>query len=142
MAASGRAPTRITLSEAASSRDIRQRSCGNKCQLSVGYVASTNGGTSCTAATELAGPMSLTWRPSTTQGRMVGDYISTSYVGGTARPVFAVASQPSGTAFAQLSYTPTGGLFSGAAVVTAGGEQPVPGAASDYAAPQAPIVRR
>jgi hypothetical protein len=38
--------------------------------------------------------------------------------------------------------TTTAGLFSSAAVVTAGGDQPVPGAASDHAAPQAPIIRQ
>jgi hypothetical protein len=73
---------------------------------------------------------------------MVGDYISTSYAGGTARPVFALATAPSGTPFSQFMHTTATGLFSGAAVVTAGADQPVPGAASDHAAPQSPITRR
>ncbi len=38
--------------------------------------------------------MTLTWLPNTTQGRMVADYISTSFVGGPAFPAFAVASAP------------------------------------------------
>jgi BNR repeat protein len=116
--------------------------CGSSCQLNVGYVSSTDGGVSWTAATQLAGPMSLTWLANTSQGRMVGDYISTSYAGGTAHPVFTLASAPSGSVFNEATFTPSSGLFSGAAVVTAGGEQPVPGAASDHAAPQAPIVRQ
>jgi len=80
------------------------------CQLDVGYVSSTNGGASWTAATQLAGPMTLSWLPNTTQGRMVGDYISTSFAGGTAHPVFAVATAPSGGTFNQAMFSPTTGL--------------------------------
>jgi hypothetical protein len=112
------------------------------CKLTVGYVSSVNGGGAWSAPTQLAGPMTLSWLPNTTQGRMVGDYISTSYVGGTARPVFALASALSGATFNQFMFAPSAGLFSGAAVVTAGADQPVPGAASDHAAPQSPITHR
>lgn len=122
-------------------------SCGSgrkqsACQLNVGYISSTDGGASWSAPTQIAGPMSLSWLPNTSQGRMVGDYISTSYVGGTARPIFALASAPSGTTFNQFIFTTSSGLFSGAAVQTAGADQPVPGAASDHAAPQSPIVQQ
>jgi hypothetical protein len=119
------------------------RSCtASTYQLNVGYISSINGGSSWSAPTQLVGPMTLYWLPNTSQGRMVGDYISTSYVGGTARPVFARASAPSGTTFSQFMFAPSSGLFSGAAVVTAGADQPVPGAASDHAAPQSPITYR
>jgi hypothetical protein len=64
------------------------------CQLNVGFSTSGNGGATWTPNTQIAGPMSLTWLPNTTQGRMVGDYISTSFVGSTAFPAFAVASVP------------------------------------------------
>ena len=47
--------------------------------------------------TQLAGPMSNNWLPNTTQGRMVGDYISTSYANGVAHGLFAVATLPTGT---------------------------------------------
>src|SRR5436190_13075057 len=69
------------------------------CQLNVGFVSSTNGGASWSAAEQLAGPMKLTWLPLTTQGFMVGDYISTSIVPGDddATPVFEVARPPTGT---------------------------------------------
>ena len=69
------------------------------CQLNVGFVSSTNGGASWSAAEQLAGPMKLTWLPLTTQGFMVGDYISTSIVPGDddATPVFEVAKPPTGT---------------------------------------------
>jgi hypothetical protein len=65
------------------------------CQLSVGYISSTNGGSSWSVATQLAGPMTMSWLPNTSQGRMVGDYISTSYGSdGLAHGVFAVANAP------------------------------------------------
>jgi hypothetical protein len=64
------------------------------CQLDVGFSTSANGGASWTANSELAGPMTLSWLPNTTQGRMVGDYISTSFVGSPAFPAFAVATAP------------------------------------------------
>jgi hypothetical protein len=64
------------------------------CQLDVGFSTSTDGGASWTSNSQLAGPMTLSWLPNTTQGRMVGDYISTSFVGSPAFPAFAVASAP------------------------------------------------
>jgi hypothetical protein len=67
------------------------------CKLDVGYVSSTNGGSSWSSTTNITGPMTLSWLPNTTQGRMVGDYISADFAGGTiAFPAFAVASAPTG----------------------------------------------
>ena len=80
------------------------------CQLNVGFSSSTDGGASWSAATQLAGPMSLTWLPNTSQGFMVGDYVSTSFVGGRAFPVIEVASAPSGGVFDLNTYTVAGGL--------------------------------
>jgi hypothetical protein len=80
------------------------------CQLDVGYVSSTNAGTTWTPETQLAGPMTLSWLASTTQGRMVGDYISTSIVDGLAFPVFAVATAPTGKTFHETMNTVSGGL--------------------------------
>jgi hypothetical protein len=70
------------------------------CQLDVGFISSTNGGTSWSSKEQLAGPMMLTWLANTSQGWMVGDYISTSIVPGDddATPVFEVAHPPSGGA--------------------------------------------
>jgi len=65
------------------------------CQLDVGTSTSDDGGATWTASAQVAGPMTLSWLPNTSQGRMVGDYISTSFVGGPAFPAFAVASAPS-----------------------------------------------
>ncbi len=66
------------------------------CKLDVGFISSTNGGASWSHAEQLAGPMKTPWLPLTTQGFMVGDYISTSIVPGDddANPVFAVARPP------------------------------------------------
>src|SRR5207302_5964855 len=67
---------------------------GSTCQLNVGFSTSSDGGAKWTSNTQLAGPMTLSWLPNTNQGRMVADYISTSFVGGPAFPAFAVASAP------------------------------------------------
>jgi len=41
---------------------------------------------------------------------MVGDYLSTSFVGGPAFPAFAVASAPTGGIFNEAIFTVKGGL--------------------------------
>ncbi|GAA1220487.1 hypothetical protein GCM10009665_08200 [Kitasatospora nipponensis] len=81
------------------------------CQLDAGYVSSADGGTTWSAPVQLAGPMTLAWLPNTSQGRMFGDYISTSVLaGGNAVPVIPVAHAPSGSTFDVAMYAPTGGL--------------------------------
>jgi hypothetical protein len=81
------------------------------CQLNVGVSTSGDGGASWTAGTKLAGPMSLGWLPSTSQGVMVGDYISTSFSSsGSAFPMFAVANAPSRGVFDEALYTVRGGV--------------------------------
>jgi hypothetical protein len=81
------------------------------CQLSVGFISSTNGGTSWSASTQVAGPMNLSWIPNTSQGRMFGDYISTSVrAGANAYPVIPVSSAPTGSTFNMGMFVPTGGL--------------------------------
>lgn len=62
------------------------------CQLDAGFISSSDGGSTWGGQEQLAGPMNLTWTAFTTQGFMVGDYISTSFSGGLAFPVIAVAS--------------------------------------------------
>ncbi len=80
------------------------------CQLDVGFSTSTDGGATWTSNTQIAGPMTLSWLPNTTQGFMVGDYISTSFSGTPAYPAFAVAHAPSGGVFDEATYTVKGGL--------------------------------
>jgi hypothetical protein len=89
--------------------------CGSSCQLDVGFISSTNGGGSWGSATQLAGPMTLSWLANTSQGFMVGDYISTSFnSGGLAHSAFAVASPNSGSVFNEAMYTTATGLASAA----------------------------
>ncbi len=76
----------------------------------MGYVASANGGSSWSTPTQLAGPMSLSWLANTNQGRMVGDYISSSYVNGGVLPVFAAASAPVGGLFNEAMFAPSAPL--------------------------------
>ena len=82
------------------------------CKLEVGFVSSTNGGTSWSNARTLAGPMKLSWLPPTSLGRMVGDYISTSFSGGLAYPFFSFAQAPAsgGPAYNQTIRTTASGL--------------------------------
>jgi hypothetical protein len=100
--------------------------CGGSCQLYVGHVSSINGGSSWSGSTPLAGPMTMSWLPDTSQGRMVGDYISSSFGSdGNAHPAFAVASAPSGGLFHQPLYSTSlaatgGGAVANDAVVFSG----------------------
>ena len=81
------------------------------CRLDVGFISSVNGGTSWSVATQVAGPMNLSWLPDTSQGRMFGDYISTSVrPGGNAFPVIPIGHAPTGSTFDLAMYVPTGGL--------------------------------
>lgn len=66
------------------------------CQLEVGFISSDNGGVTWSKKQTLAGPMALRWLALTTQGYMVGDYISTSIIptNHVAYPAFAVATPP------------------------------------------------
>jgi hypothetical protein len=81
------------------------------CQLDAGFISSVNGGSTWSAATQLAGPMTLSWLPNTSQGRMFGDYISTSIPpGGNAYPILPIANAPTGSTFDLAMYAPNGGL--------------------------------
>jgi hypothetical protein len=81
--------------------------CDPNCQLEVGYISSPDGGAHWSAPTQLAGPMALTDIANTSQGPMVGDYISTSFAGATAATVFAVGLPHSPGPFDEAMYAPT-----------------------------------
>ncbi len=61
------------------------------CQLDAGFISSTDGGATWSAPRQLAGPMPLGALAKTSLGAMVGDYIATTFSGGAAIPVLAVA---------------------------------------------------
>jgi hypothetical protein len=108
--------------------------CGTVCQMGVAFVSSQDGGQTWSAAVELAGPMSTSWLPTTFSGLMVADYISTSYVNGTAFAVFAAAKAPSGSTLDEAMYTTTSPLAAAvdAAHFSSRNERPVPNAKSDH----------
>lgn len=85
--------------------------CGSSCRLEVGYISSPDGGAHWGDSTRLAGPMSPTDVADTSQGRMVGDYISTSFSGGRAATMFAVGNpKPDSSTFDEAMYAPTSPL--------------------------------
>jgi hypothetical protein len=110
------------------------------CKLTVGYISSTNGGSTWSNASTIIPAMKLTGLPLTNQGYMVGDYISASVLGnGKADTV--VSYDPRGTCtLGQITsckdfmFAPTGGLS-----VLAGtnpvGHDAVVSFHSDHAAP-------
>jgi len=80
------------------------------CQLKVGFVSSSDGGNTWSAATVLAGPMALDWLPNTSSGLMVGDYVATAYSQGNPFAVFAVSQAKTGGAFNEAIFTTTSPL--------------------------------
>ncbi len=116
------------------------------CQLYVGYISSVNGGESWNGPTQVAGPMMLSWLPSTNQGLMVGDYISTSFSENIAFPVFASATEPRGASLNQFMVSTAPGVdpIMDAARLPARRtkEVPVLSTVSDYPAPVQPLTAR
>jgi hypothetical protein len=81
------------------------------CKLDVGFVSSRDAGVTWSAPIALAGPMSLADIANTSQGPMVGDYISTSFNGeGSAQTVFAIGKAHSGGRFDEGMWAPTSPL--------------------------------
>jgi hypothetical protein len=77
----------------------------------VGYVSSPDGGAHWSGPTQLAGPMALSQIARTSQGPMVGDYISTSFSGGRAATLFAVGlGDPASGPFDEAMYAPAAPL--------------------------------
>lgn len=106
------------------------------CALYAGFISSADGGSTWSAATPVAGPMALSWLPSTDSGQMVADYIATSFAGGNAYGFFAVAKAKSGSTFNEAIYTTQVGFNVAAAEAKASsaGERPVVSAISNTAA--------
>jgi hypothetical protein len=76
------------------------------CELTAGFVSSLDGGATWTPATSLTAPMNVAWIAQTSQGRMVGDYVSTSFTGdGKAHAIFAIAKAPTGSVFSERAAT-------------------------------------
>jgi hypothetical protein len=74
---------------------------------------------------------------------MVGDYISTSWLGGRAYGAFAVAKAPSGGfAFDQALYVPATGLTAARTATASSTAPPVATSTSDHAQGQSEIRQR
>jgi hypothetical protein len=112
------------------------------CRLYGGYISSTDGGATWSTPTVVLGPIRMGWLPLTTQGYMVGDYISTSIVGGSAFPVLMNATTGACqlgqiTSCHEFAVAPTGGL------PITGGNRPAerPPAVGQSAAPRSSMMR-
>jgi hypothetical protein len=70
---------------------------GSSCQIQVGFSSSLDNGQTWSSPQTLSDPMQLGWLAPTTQGVMVGDYISTSFLAGQQRVIgaFAIGFAPS-----------------------------------------------
>jgi hypothetical protein len=94
------------------------------CALNVGFVSSANGGASWSnTPTALAGPMTMSWLPDTSQGRMVGDYMSASFGSdGNVHPAYVVASAPTAGGADCATATPncSQGLYTNTLAATGG----------------------
>jgi hypothetical protein len=74
-------------------------------------LGSADGGSTWGEPRERAGPMPIEWFPNTTYGRMVGDYLSTSFSHARAFPFFAEANRPkSDGSFDEAIATVRGGV--------------------------------
>ncbi|HET7243347.1 MAG TPA: sialidase family protein [Streptosporangiaceae bacterium] len=117
-------------------------SCSSStCKLDAGFISSVNGGATWSAPAQIAGPMSLSWLPSTSEGIMFGDYIATAVVaGGNAYPVIPVSRAPAGSVFHQAMYVPAGGLAvaGGSRLASAAHSHPFP----PQPAPRLPVTAR
>jgi hypothetical protein len=76
---------------------------GPACEIQVGFVSSLDDGRTWSDPQVLSDPMRLDWLAPTTQGVMVGDYISTSFLAGAQRVVsaFPIGSAPTSGAYVE-----------------------------------------
>jgi hypothetical protein len=96
---SGGARTRLALASYAVDRFC---AAPLNCPIAATYVSSPDGGLTWSDPVALSDPQPLTAIAETTQGRMVGDYVSTSFVAnGVAVPVVSAPIAGGGGAFAQ-----------------------------------------
>ena len=78
--------------------------CSANCQLYAATVTSADGANTWSQPMTVAGPMSLGWIASTTQGFMVGDYIANVFSVNQAVGIFANANAAAGGVFDEAIY--------------------------------------
>jgi hypothetical protein len=110
--------------------------CGNNCQLMAGFSLSQDGGQTWTAGRQLTPAMQISWLPNTFSGRMVADYVATVFpAGGRAFPIFAEATQPTGSTYHEAIYTASFGYTQAEMtepLMSSANDKPIPGAKSDH----------
>jgi Neuraminidase (sialidase) len=76
--------------------DTNPSCTGSTCQIQAAFTSSIDNGATWSTPDTLGAPMQLGWLAPTSQGVMVGDYISTSFLAGEQRVigVFAAGSAP------------------------------------------------
>jgi hypothetical protein len=83
------------------------RGCGNDCRVDAGAISSTDGGQTWSQPQRLNTlSMPQQWLPFA-RGSFLGDYISTSFAGGHAVGVFALAEPPVGNRLDEAIYATT-----------------------------------
>jgi len=110
-------------------------SCTSNCNLSVGYIASTNGGSTWAKAKKLSKGVHPNWLASTDSGQMVGDYTSGSFANGKVHGAFAEAKAPVGSTLNEEMFTNAAGLADVAEdepQYSSKNDKPVPNAHSDH----------
>ncbi|HET7856907.1 MAG TPA: sialidase family protein, partial [Gaiellaceae bacterium] len=75
------------------------------CELNAALIYSWNGGFTWSTPRQLAGPMNVSWIANSSQGRMVGDYVSTSFLNGEAHAFYTAALPPSGSTYNHAMYS-------------------------------------
>jgi hypothetical protein len=81
------------------------------CRIGAAYVDSRDGGATWSKPQRIdTRPMPLSWLARTTLGRMLGDYISTSFLNGKPFPVLALSSPPVKGRLREATYVPVRGL--------------------------------
>ena len=112
-----------------------EASCGNACQLYVGFTTSQDGGKTWTKGKQLAGPMNLDWLAPSQNGLMVADYLAVAYSNGNPYGVLAVAKAPKNGLLNEAMYTTTTPLpllVAKSERISSAGEKPIPGARGRY----------
>jgi hypothetical protein len=75
------------------------------CRLQIGFTSSLDGGRTWSVPRRLdADSIALPWLASTPDGRMIGDYLATSFAAGRAVAVFALAAPQIGTRFREAIF--------------------------------------
>jgi hypothetical protein len=102
------------------------------CALTLGYIASSNGGSTWSSPVQLGDPANLAWLASTDQGVMVGDYIASVFTSQGVHVAAAAAKKP-GKKFDEFMITNKTVLKDDPREqFSSRGERPLPGAHSDH----------